>query len=410
MPFSMEAQLPSRGFGSEPWFDQVFSFEREFRRVREVMARFGETVGVPVALDWMRRQTRSFLTEFGVGDRALVVQPLTRYTIRDEERGIGVYGHRLNAFGELLEEYLDFDEQPEAIREGLRRAFTSLREADPGEGVVILSPTELYADYDSRGNVLNPMVVVDRSQDGVEVVGWFLFLDRELTDLERVSLLALHAHGLIRPGDSGFDLDEASWFAAFERSEDGRAGIPFAERLVQTPARFVFPASVAELRQLPQYPTAPYELDTTYSVLAGYLQRLDALFEERFGRRLWDFEVAGERHLRERIEHLVAENIQGLMGLLLRQDKRSFLTTLWRLVSLGQRSWAKASGRDSDEYLTALQMGRIRVVGFHPVTGLPIEDGGGMSSASESCEPDGRKRCAVHGEYEGESCPTCKNA
>ncbi|OGY17795.1 MAG: hypothetical protein A2900_06155 [Candidatus Chisholmbacteria bacterium RIFCSPLOWO2_01_FULL_50_28] len=411
-----QAELPRTGFGSEPWFGKIFNFDHELRRTQEVIDRVGIAIGVPAVLESLRAKSRALLSEYGVGERALTVQPLTRYVMRNIDGAWGVYAYQLDEYGEQLESYLDFDQYPEAVGEGLKKAFSTLVDSEVGEGVVIISPTELYAKYDSKGNVINPLVVVDKRDCEVEVAGWFLFVDRRLSNRERAFLLNIHTLGV----DFGIDaLDSHTQDAMMTRLSDMDDVIVespiFPEWLVRTPRSFRFPAEVAELKRLPKSPSTAGEYVHVHSVLAPYLAALDGLFRQRFGRYLFEFDAEGEREQEERVCTLIRDNAQGLLGLLLKEDKRAFLKTLWGMLSFGQRQWAKEKGRDVDRYMDALLSGEIQIAGFHPST---REDTGqywdpitqSWIGGEDACgSENGKKRCErCREEYTGNSCPRCE--
>jgi hypothetical protein len=412
-----QAELPRAGYGSEQWFSQVFNFDNEREKVLGAIDRFGEEVGVPAALEWMRRQSRTLLTEFGVGERALIVQPLTRFVMRKEGDGWGVYAYKLNEFGEQLEDYQDFDKQPKAIGEGLEKAFSLLAEAEVGEAAVIVSPTELYADYESKGNVLNPLVVTNRNNGEVEIASWFLFVDKNLTDEERAFLLNIHEQDLIDTkcvNAKVFDWGDSCWTSLDEEGSEEVGGLSFVERLVKTPAKFGFPAEIEELRQLPKNSTKPEDFYKVYKVMTPYLIRLDDLFRQKFGKYLLEFEETGEQNLRERVENLIRDNVQGLLGLLLRNDKRGLLRILWEMLSFGQRRWAEESDRDADSYMYALEAGVIQVAGFHPTTGESTDAykdslTGDWLDGDQCGEGENSKECPkCNRSYAGNECSYCK--
>jgi hypothetical protein len=412
-----EAEFPRFGFGSEQWFDQVFNFTHERRRAAEAMQRFGEAVGAHAVLRMLHLQTRSLLTEFGVGEKALTVQPMTRYTMKHIDGEWGVYAHRLDEYGEQLETYVDFDDFPEAVSDGLRKTFSSLSEADVGEGVVIVSPTELYKDYDSKGNVLNPFVVVARGEDTVEVASWFLFIDKKLSDSERAFLLNIHDIDLANAdGTAGVDLTDDRWTRLQDGDGRGASDSTFAERIVKSPKEFVFPVGKDHLQHLRANPIDGDDFQAMHRMLGMYIAQIDRIFQSRFKKYLFEFDTEGEKNLRRRVERSIHENIQGLMGLLLRDDKRGFLETLWGMLSFGQRHWAQDSGRSVDDYMSALQDGLIQIAGFHPTTGEstatyrdPLT---GEWIDGDACEETGEeKECPqCNRQYTGNHCPFCEKS
>jgi hypothetical protein len=106
------------------------------------------------------------------------------------------------------------------------------------------------------------------------------------------------------------------------------------------------------------------------------------------------------------IRELVDEHLSSLNRAVIGKDEQGVLRKLKNMLIRSQRVWAHEQGIDPELHIDDITSGRLLLGGIHPVTGLPVRDGSVFDS--EPCGAE-TKRCAEHGDYEGEECPVCKS-
>lgn len=344
--------------------ERLFHAANEFARASEVIRRYLHPHAV---LHWIRHQAEGFLAEFGFGE-SLSIQPSYWLEIHTTSGVPEVFPLNIPEYGEQSVSYLEAPDFPPDIGQGLGRAYRMLSDAETGEGVIIVSPTDFYKDFGSRFDVINLFRVVENDGLGIRMVeGRYLLLDGALADHERAFLLNWHNPKANVPADASPDL------------------------IVRSPQRFQFGSQ---------------ELGATDPIVA-HAEELERIFSERFGKAL----LGGESDLGlyELVRSLVDSGVEDLMRAVLDKDAQRLLTTLRTMMVTSQRSWASERGIDPDEHLLDIFSGRRPIGGIHPLTGLPVEETSGVGlDSGEPCESEGLRRCVIHGEYEGESCPQCR--
>lgn len=343
--------------------DRLFNAANEIRRAAEVMRQYLRPHAV---LQWVSQQTEGFLAEFGLGE-SLSIQPSYWFELRDTNGFPGVFPLNIPEYGEQSASYREAPGFPSEIGLGLERAYRLLHEAQTGEGVVIVSPTNFYREYGSRFDVMNLFRVTKDDGAGTRVVeGRYVLLNGALADHERAFVLNWHNPEASVPSNTSPQL------------------------VVLSPQRFRYGEAALASRD----------------PIVTHTQELERIFTRRFGKALLGGET--DLGLYGVVRAVVASGAERLLRAVLASDAQRLLATLKELLVSSQRTWAGARGIDPDEHLADIFLGRRPIGGIHPITGLPVEDGSGMSLGEEDpCATDVR-RCAIHGEYEGGSCPQCR--
>ncbi len=329
--------------------------------------------GVLPILKNIEEQVTTFLTEFAVGKEALTIQPPTDYTLRINQMGeMEVFASSFTEYGEQLQGYLDFSEMPQTISQGLQKAFMRLATLDPGQGMVIFSPTEFYQQYDSSSDVINPLIVTHMIKDEQDKVvemgvrGWFLFPNKKLSQQER-----------------------ELWLKCHQLEEVNREDID-PKNLVMNPHVL---------------PTSKEALDSNLAI-KEYISWINRNFIDQTGEPLFTKDVNQEDEVKMGLRQKVQHHIHKLYDQVINFKEMSFYKTLWQWIKEGQKSWAEHNEIDFDWYWNQLEFGLIQIASFHPSSS--DSDPFSSNSWDKTEEAGVSGYCKYHGNYEGHSCPKCK--
>lgn len=328
--------------------DQIFNVSSETEKTLEALS---NKFSPQVILEWLKNQVTFFLAEYGVGEN-LSIPPSYWQEIKKNDDGIGVWVSNLNEYGEQSASFIESRGKEDAVSQGLVKAYQMLTEGNAGEGVVIVSPKELYVDYGSNYDVLNIFRIVNIAGDGSRLVeGRYLLLNGGLTSVERTFLLKWHNR------EAGVSIDATP------------------EQIVASPQPFVL-----EERFL-------REEDS----IASYAFYLDKVFFTRFRKNL----LGGDNDfsMYEKINQIVAEGISDLRNFLLEGNKAGFLKKLRKMVEESHERWARINGICVETHLQMLASGLLQNLGaFH---------GGSIGDNSDS------KEAPINGESKVITCPHC---
>ncbi|HEX9601389.1 MAG TPA: hypothetical protein VF985_07865, partial [Mariniflexile sp.] len=273
---------------------------------------------------------------------------------------------------------------------GLHKTFEGLLESDIGEGMVTYSPGDFYKEWESTSDVINPIVVtkINKQQNGkiesVEATGWFLFIKRMLPNNQRAFLNNIA--GLTEQQTQEMDTTNPEL-----SSTSDETGESFIEKIVGKPQKFILTKGVVtELNG-----------EVSTNTILPFAHKLEEAFNARFDINL--FKQADETLIMRRIQRYVKEHIQGLVGLLLKNNKLEFLKKLFGLTMLSQKEWAIEKGINWRRHLLGIENGEIQIIGFE--VGLNESKLVWDSSTNSWVE---QWNCEVCGSsYNGESCPNC---
>lgn len=360
--------------GSEAWFEKVYPVWAESDgalRVWEKLRVEGrESEFREVVTKWVGTQVFFFLTEFGAG-KTLSLQPTYQSELLEEEGEVVAYAFNIRDYGDQKKSQISFEGIDEAVRLGLSRIYSLLGELPENHGLVRVSPTEFYKDFNSSYDVVELYRVVSVREDGSRVMeGRYVVLDGVLSREERMFVANIH---------TGYDLVNGVV------GTDGEVVEYSHTNLVMNPQRVVYDSRSED-------PTLLHVKD------------LNNLFRNKFGRDLVK-EIDIEMY--HKIDHRVKENIEDLVELLMCNDRLGYVAKLKGMMFESQKEWAVSKGIDPVWHMNEIIAGRFAVGfeigGFGESVWDPVAkkwyDGGGV---------DGKKHCFVHEEdYWGERCPRC---
>ncbi len=365
-----ESSLPLSGFGCHRWFESVFNLKHDYEQAMKVL---GQGFGVIPVLKNIEEQVTTFLTEFAVGKEALTIQPPTDYTIKiNTDNNIEVFASSFTEYGEQLQGYLDFSEMPQVISDGLQQAFITLSTLNPGEGMVIFSPTEFYKEYDSSSDVINPLLVtnvIKNEKDElieIKAKGWFLFPNKKLSSSERQLWLECH------------------------QFEEVTANDLKPESLVMRP--HYLPMSDNQNGIDPDV------------AIKEYVSWINSNFIDQTGKALFIKDINEEEKTRQGIRQKVKFHINELYDMVVNFKETAFYQRLWQWIKDGQKVWANNNDIDFDWWWNQLQYGIVQIAGFHPAD---MSNGTDLNSRFNKDSFGRHGHCKHHGEYEGDHCPKC---
>jgi len=303
--------------------DRVFNVAHELEGAIRVLAEHAKPKAVE---NWLGNQVSSFLAEFGMGETLAVQLPYWLVVETDEE-GVNVSVLNIPEYGEQSQSYVEAGDFRPAVHEGLMKAYKLLSEAEEGEVVIIVSPTELYQEYGSINDVANPFRVVKKREDGSRLVEGRYLLLNVLKNYERAFLLNWH-------GDrAGISADASP------------------EEIVSSPQKF----RLGERMLKKEDPMAAHALF------------LNQRFKQQFGKDL----LAGESDLSlyGEITELVQANLSFLYNSLFLEDREEskfqFFSKLKEMIIDCQGFWAEVKGIDVKDHMRRFYAGYLPIGAFH---------------------------------------------